>query len=149
LRARDDVRRRGAGDGHCAGACLMADLTRIQSYALGEWVSGSGAGTMLFDAVTGEEVGVASSGGLDFDAMLDFGRRNGGPALPRRTFHQGARMLKALAQYLTARKEEFYRVSSHTGATRGDSWIDIDGGIGTLFAYASRGRREFPDETFY
>ena len=124
-------------------------MTRIQSYALGEWVNGGGAGTTLYDAVTGEEVGVASSEGLDFGAMLDFGRTVGGPALRRLTFHQRARMLKALAQYLTARKEEFYRVSSFTGATRGDSWIDIDGGIGTLFAYASRGRREFPDETFY
>jgi oxepin-CoA hydrolase/3-oxo-5,6-dehydrosuberyl-CoA semialdehyde dehydrogenase len=127
----------------------MANETRIQSYALGEWVSGRGTGTALHDAVTGEEIGVASSEGLDFAAMLDFGRTVGGPALRRLTFHQRARMLKALAQYLTARKEDFYRVSAFTGATRGDSWIDIDGGIGTLFAYASRGRREFPDETFY
>ena len=127
----------------------MAELTRIQSYALGEWVDSRGTGTTLYDAVTGEEIGVASSEGLDFAAMLDFGRTVGGPALRRLTFHQRARMLKALAQYLTARKEEFYRVSALTGATRGDSWIDIDGGIGTLFAYASRGRREFPDETFY
>jgi oxepin-CoA hydrolase/3-oxo-5,6-dehydrosuberyl-CoA semialdehyde dehydrogenase len=124
-------------------------VTRIQSFALGEWVDGGGVGTPLHDAVTGEEIGVASSEGLDFAAMLDFGRTVGGPALRRLTFHQRARMLKALAQYLTARKEEFYRVSALTGATRGDSWIDIDGGIGTLFAYASRGRREFPDETFY
>jgi len=124
-------------------------VTRIQSYVLGEWVSGGGAGTPLYDAVTGDEVGIASSEGLDFAAMLEYGRGVGGPALRRLTFHQRARMLKALAQYLTARKEEFYRVSSFTGATRGDSWIDIDGGIGTLFAYASRGRREFPDETFY
>src|SRR5258705_7442232 len=123
--------------------------TRIQSYALGEWVSGGGTGTPLYDAVTGEEVGVASSEGLDFGAMLHFGRSVGGPALRRLTFHERARMLKALAQYLTVRKEEFYRVSAFTGATRGDSWIDIDGGIGTLFAYASRRRREFPDETFY
>src|SRR3982751_1974728 len=124
-------------------------MTRIQSYAVGEWVDGAGTGTTLYDAVTGEEIGVASSEGLDFGAMLDFGRRTGGPALRRLTFHQRARMLKALAQYLTARKEEFYRVSALTGATRGDSWIDIDGGIGTLFAYASRGRREFPDETYF
>ena len=124
-------------------------MTRIQSFALGEWVDGTGTGTSLYDAVTGEEIGVASSEGLDFGGMLDFGRTVGGPAVRALTFHQRARMLKALAQYLTARKEEFYRVSALTGATRGDSWIDIDGGIGTLFAYASRGRREFPDETFY
>src|SRR5690242_14542105 len=127
----------------------MAKQTRIQSYALGEWVDGRGSGTTLHDAVTGEEIGVASSEGLDFAAMLDFGRGTGGPALRRLTFHERARTLKALAQYLTARKEEFYRVSSLTGATRGDSWIDIEGGIGTFFAYASRGRRDFPDETFY
>src|SRR5688572_3197895 len=81
--------------------------------------------------------------------MLEYGRATGGVALRRLTFHQRARMLKALAIHLTERKEEFYRVSRFTGATRGDSWIDIDGGIGTLFAYASRGRREFPDETYY
>ena len=124
-------------------------MIRLRSYALGEWVEGSGGGTTLLSAVTGEPVAVASSEGLDFAAMLDHGRTVGGPALRALTFHQRARILKALAQYLTARKEAFYRVSSWTGATRGDSWIDVDGGIGTLFAYASRGRRELPDETFY
>ena len=122
---------------------------RLQNYALGEWVSGTGAGTQLYNAVTGAEIGVASSDGLDFKAMLDYGRTVGGPTLRAMTFHQRARILKALAQYLTARKDEFYLVSGWTGATRGDSWIDVDGGFGTLFAYASRGRREFPDETFY
>jgi len=124
-------------------------VTRLQNYALGEWVDGGGKGTTLHNAVTGAEVGVASSEGLDFKAMLDYGRTVGGPPLRALTFHQRARVLKALAQYLTARKEEFYRVSGWTGATRGDSWIDIDGGFGTLFAYASRGRRDFPDETYY
>jgi oxepin-CoA hydrolase/3-oxo-5,6-dehydrosuberyl-CoA semialdehyde dehydrogenase len=124
-------------------------VTRLQNYALGEWIDGTGAGTTLYNAVTGAEVAIASSEGLDFKAMLDYGRTIGGPALRVMTFHQRARILKALAQYLTTRKEAFYRVSSMTGATRGDSWIDIDGGIGTLFAYASRGRREFPDETYY
>ena len=124
-------------------------MTRLQNYALGEWVSGTGAGTVLRHAVTGADVAVASSEGLDFAAMLEHGRAVGGPTLRAMTFHQRARVLKALAQYLTARKEELYSVSGWTGATRGDSWIDIDGGIGTLFAYASRGRREFPDETFY
>jgi oxepin-CoA hydrolase/3-oxo-5,6-dehydrosuberyl-CoA semialdehyde dehydrogenase len=121
----------------------------VQSYALGHWLDGTGTGVPLYHAVTGAEVAVASSEGLDFKAMLAYGRTVGGPALRAMTFHQRARILKALAQHLTARKEEFYRVSSWTGATRGDSWIDIDGGIGTLFAYSSRGRREFPDETYY
>ena len=122
---------------------------RLRSYALDEWVEGTGKGAVLYNAVTGEEIGVASSDGLDFRAMLEHGRTVGGPTLRALTFHQRARILKALAQYLTTRKEELYRVSGWSGATRGDSWIDIDGGIGTLFAYASRGRREFPDETFY
>src|SRR6476646_5894460 len=124
-------------------------VIRLQSYANGEWVTGAGSGSVLRNAVTGEEIGVASSEGLDFEAMLDYGRTVGGPTLRALTFHQRARILKALAQYLTARKDEFYRVSAWTGATKGDSWIDIDGGFGTLFAYASRGRREFPDETYY
>lgn len=124
-------------------------MIRLQNYALGQWIDGTGKGTTLHHAVTGADLGVASSEGLDFKAMLDYGRTVGGPTLRALTFHQRARILKALAQYLTARKEEFYLVSSWTGATRGDSWIDIDGGFGTLFAYASRGRREFPDETYY
>ncbi len=124
-------------------------MKQLQNYALGEWVTGTGSGTMLHHAVTGEEVAVASSDGLDFAAMRDFARTTGGPTLRAMTFHQRARVLKALALHLTARKEEFYAISTWTGATRGDSWIDIDGGIGTLFAYASRGRRELPDERFF
>ncbi len=124
-------------------------MMRLRNYAMDEWVVGTGAGTTLHHAVTGEAIGIASSEGLNFKAMLAHGRTVGGPVLRALTFHQRARILKALAQYLTARKEEFYRVSSWTGATRGDSWIDVDGGFGTLFAYASRGRREFPDETYF
>jgi len=121
----------------------------LQNYALGGWAAGTGNFTTLVNAVTGEPVAEASSQGLDFRAMAEYARAVGGPALRRMTFHERARMLKALAVALTARKEEFYRVSSWTGATKTDHWIDIDGGIGTLFAYASRGRREFPDEPFY
>ncbi len=124
-------------------------MMRLENYALGQWVAGTGTGTPLHHAVTGAEVAVASSEGLDFKAMRDYARSVGGPALRAMTFHQRARILKALAQHLTARKDDFYRVSAWTGATRGDSWIDVDGGFGTLFAYASRGRREFPDETYY
>jgi len=106
-------------------------VRRLQNYALGEWIDGTGTGTTLHHAVTGAGIAVASSDGLDFRQMLEFGRATGGPTLRRLTFHQRARILKALAQYLTVRKEEFYIVSGWTGATRGDSWIDIDGGIGT------------------
>jgi oxepin-CoA hydrolase / 3-oxo-5,6-dehydrosuberyl-CoA semialdehyde dehydrogenase len=122
---------------------------RLQNYALGQWVEGTGKFTELFHAVTGEQVAEASSQGLDFAAMAEFARSEGGPRLRKMTFHERARMLKALAVYLTERKEQFYRVSEATGATKGDHWIDIDGGIGTLFAYASRGRRDLPDEPFY
>jgi oxepin-CoA hydrolase/3-oxo-5,6-dehydrosuberyl-CoA semialdehyde dehydrogenase len=121
----------------------------LASYAEGAWVEGKGTPTPLFHAVTGEPVAQATSEGLDFRAMLEYGRRSGGPALRRMTFHQRARMLKALATRLMERKDRFYEISAATGATKNDSWVDIEGGIGTLFAYASRGRREFPDETFY
>jgi oxepin-CoA hydrolase/3-oxo-5,6-dehydrosuberyl-CoA semialdehyde dehydrogenase len=123
--------------------------TRLQNYAQGQWVEGTGNFTTLVHAVTGEPVAEASSQGLDFRGMAEYARRVGGPALRRLTFHERARLLKALALALTARKEEFYRISSWTGATKTDHWVDVDGGIGTLFAYASRGRRDFPDETFY
>ena len=122
---------------------------RLKNYVQGEWVEGSGKFTDLHDAVSGEKIAEAGTGGIDFRGMVEHARGVGGPNLRRMTFHARARMLKALAIHLTARKEEFYAISTATGATKGDSWIDIDGGIGTLFAYASRGRREFPDETFY
>lgn len=122
---------------------------RLQSYAQGQWVTGTGQPTELFHAVTGENIGQANSDGVDFKGMLDHARQVGGPKLRAMTFHQRARMLKAMAQHLMARKEELYQVSAATGATRADSWIDIEGGIGTLFTYASQGRRAFPDQTFY
>ena len=119
------------------------------NYAAGEWVRGTGAGTPLHHAVTGAMIAEAGSGGLDFGAMVQHARTVGGPALRAMTFHQRARMLKALAQFLMARVEGYYAISAATGATRRDGWVDIEGGIGTLFAYASRGRREFPDEPFH
>ena len=128
---------------------MKHDNVRLQNYAAGEWVTGTGEGTTLVHAVSGEPVAVASSEGLDFAAMADYARRVGGPALRRMTFHQRALMLKEMAKYLTDRKDALYRLSAATGATKADSWIDIDGGIGTFFVYASKGRREFPNETFY
>jgi oxepin-CoA hydrolase/3-oxo-5,6-dehydrosuberyl-CoA semialdehyde dehydrogenase len=122
---------------------------RLQSYAQGEWVTGTGKPVELFHAVTGEKVGEATSEGIDFKGMLEYARRIGGPKLRAMTFHQRARMLKAMAQHLMAHKDELYQVSTATGATKADSWIDIEGGVGTFFGYASQGRREFPDETFY
>ena len=119
----------------------------MESYVAGRWFSGEGGDTIL-NAVTGEPVVTISSRGIDFNFMLEFGRAIGGPALRELTFHERAFRLKALAQYLLERKERYYEISKATGATRSDSWIDIDGGIGTLFAYSSKGRRELPNETF-
>ena len=128
---------------------MKHDNPRLQNYAADEWVTGTGTATTLVHAVTGEPIAEASSEGLDFAAMADYARRVGGPALRRMTFHQRALMLKEMAKYLTDRKDGLYRLSAATGATKADSWIDIDGGIGTFFVYASKGRREFPNETFY
>ncbi len=122
---------------------------RLENFVNGHWVAGTGAATDLFHAVTGEKIAEATTNGIDFGGMVEYARRVGGPALRRMTFHARALMLKAMAQRLMELKEDFYAVSAATGATRSDSWIDIEGGIGTLFAYASRGRREFPNETFY
>ena len=122
---------------------------KLQNYALGEWVTGTGRTTELVHAVTGERIGETSSGGLDFKAMAEYARRVGGPRLRAMTFHERARMLKAMAKHLMEHKDRFYELSAATGATKSDSWVDIEGGIGTFFAYGSRGRREFPDETFY
>ncbi len=124
-------------------------MLRLQNYAEGKWYEGKGKSTELFNAVTGEKIGETSSEGLVFKSMLEYARRVGGPKLRAMTFHQRALMLKALAKYLMERKDEFYQLSYATGATKNDSWIDIEGGIATFFTYASKGRREFPNESFY
>jgi oxepin-CoA hydrolase/3-oxo-5,6-dehydrosuberyl-CoA semialdehyde dehydrogenase len=127
---------------------VNAPLTKprvLESYVSGAWTRGSGAGTPLLDAATGEAVALIDSSGIDFVAALAFGRDKGGPALRAMTIHQRALMLKAVGQALMDAKEDFYALSTSTGATRTDSWIDIDGGIGTLLSYASRGRRELPN----
>ena len=120
---------------------------KLQNYSLGQWISGEGDGQNLFNAITGETIYTASSKGLDFAAMLNYARKIGGPKLRKFTFHERGRMLKALAFHLQSKKEEFYKISWATGATRSDSWVDIEGGIGNLFAYASL-RRQFPNEIF-
>ena len=122
---------------------------RLRSYSQGEWIEGRGNAVELTHAVTGETIGEASSEGLDFKGMLDYARTVGGPKMRAMTFHERARMLKEMAKYLMERKDEFYKLSEATGATKTDSWIDIEGGIGTFFAYSSKGRREFPNETFF
>lgn len=119
----------------------------LHNYACGEWVKGADKGQELFNAITGESLAHASSRGLDFSKMCNYARNTGGPNLRKLTFHERGRMLKALAMHLLSKKEDFYKVSWATGATRADSWVDIEGGIGNLFTYASL-RRQFPDETY-
>lgn len=119
-------------------------MMKLGNYILGGWHMGEGDGQQLSNAVTGEPVAMATTKGLPFDEMLRYARKKGNPALRKMSFHERGRMLRALAIYLTERKEEFYEISYKTGATRADSWIDIEGGFGNLFAYASL-RRKFPD----
>lgn len=120
-------------------------MIQLQHYLQGTWAKGSGSEVPLYDASTGEVVAQTASGGLDLKAALHYGRQVGGSALRSMTFHERARALKALALYLLERKESYYSLSLHTGATRIDSWIDIEGGIGNLFVYSSKGRRELPN----
>ena len=122
-------------------------MNTLQNYALGQWAAGSDKGQELFNAITGEVISTVSSKGLDFGAMCNYARTVGGPKLRALTFQQRGLMLKALALHLQSKKEDFYKVSWATGATRTDSWVDIEGGIGNLFTYASL-RRQFPNETF-
>lgn len=122
-------------------------MQRFQNYVLGQWIEGQGVETQLFHAITGQELGSVSSAGIDFAEVLAYGRTKG-QALRKMTFQERGRMLKALALYLLERKEKYYLVSAQTGATKIDSWIDIEGGIGNLFANASL-RRQFPDLPYY
>ena len=123
---------------------LDTQSRRLQSYLKGDWQTGKGDGKPLADAATGETVAYIGSDGLDFTGALDYGRDKGA-ALRAMTIHERAQMLKDLALYLTERKEALYLESYRTGATKMDSMVDIDGGIGTLFVYSSKARRELPN----
>ena len=122
-------------------------MNKLENYVSGKWITGEGDGQLLYNAVTGKSFAAASTKGIDFNAALEFGRTVGNPALRKMTFHERGRMLKALAFHLRNHLEKFYIISYQTGATKADSWIDIEGGIGNLFANASL-RRKFPDESF-
>ena len=120
---------------------------KLGNYITGSWVEGDGDGQQLFNAVNGKEIAVATTKGLDFASILNYGRTKGSFALRKMTFQERGRMLKALALHLLEKKEKFYNLSYKTGATRSDSWVDIEGGIGNLFSNASL-RRKLPDEMF-
>ena len=122
-------------------------MQRYQNYVLGQWVDGQGAETNLYNAINGNQIGTVSSAGIHFSDVLEYGRKHG-RALRKMTFQERGRMLKALALFLMERKAKYYEVSAWTGATKVDSWIDIEGGIGNLFANASL-RRQFPDLPYY
>jgi oxepin-CoA hydrolase/3-oxo-5,6-dehydrosuberyl-CoA semialdehyde dehydrogenase len=122
---------------------------QLQSYVYGAWRAGLGEGVALRDATTGDLVAEASSNGVDFGAVLKHARNVGGPALRALTFHERAAALKSLAKHLTEIKQEFYELSYRTGATKNDSWIDIDGGIGTLFVFSSKAARDLPNSCVY
>lgn len=123
-------------------------MKNYKNYALGSWFEGEGEGTALFNSISGNQIGTASSKGLDFAEMMNYARKNGGPALRKMTFQERGLMLKALALHLHSVKNKFYALSAETGATKTDSWIDIEGGIGNLFANASL-RKNFPDLPYH
>lgn len=121
---------------------------KLKNYVAGKWIEGTGDGKPLFNAITGDEIATATTEGISFEEMLNYGRTKGSPALRKMTFQERGRMLKALALHLIEIKDKYYKLSYATGATKMDSWVDIEGGIGNLFAYASL-RKQFPDQPYY
>ena len=126
----------------------MATIKNIPNYIMGEWVNHQGDGIAQYNTITGELISTVGSEGLDYAAMADYARKVGNKNLRKMTFHERGQMLKALAMFLYNQRKKYYPISTQSGATKTDSWIDIDGGIGTLFAYASL-RKKFPNQPFY
>ena len=122
-------------------------MYQVENYIQGSWIKGEGDGQLLFNAVTGEPIAKASTKGIDFAAALHFARTTGNIALRHMSFHERGLMLRALALHLREHLPKFYDISYQTGATKADSWVDIEGGIGNLFSYASL-RRKFPDTPY-
>jgi oxepin-CoA hydrolase / 3-oxo-5,6-dehydrosuberyl-CoA semialdehyde dehydrogenase len=121
---------------------------KIKSYVVGEWCSGDGRTDVLLNAINDEVIGEVNSLTSGFADILDYGRTKAGPALRKLTIHERAELIKQLAKYLLDRKDDFYRISFLTGATKADSWVDIEGGIGTMFSYTGIARRELNNDTF-
>lgn len=122
-------------------------MYQLENYVVGNWIKGEGEGQTLYNAVTGNRIGFATTKGINFKEVLHYARTKGNPALRKLSFHERGLMLKALALHLRNHLDKFYQLSYQTGATKADSWVDIEGGIGNLFSYASL-RRKFPDESF-
>ena len=122
-------------------------MYQLENYVYGNWIKGEDEGQILFNAVTGNSIASTSTKGIDFKNVLEYARRKGNPALRSMTFHERGLMLKALAFHLRNHLDTFYQISYQTGATKADSWVDIEGGIGNLFSYASL-RRQFQDDFF-
>jgi oxepin-CoA hydrolase / 3-oxo-5,6-dehydrosuberyl-CoA semialdehyde dehydrogenase len=120
-------------------------VTVVRSYVAGRWHAPD-SGSPVYDAATGDLVAEVSSRGVDFGAALSHGRSAGGPALREMTFHQRAELAKAVGQMLREHRQELYQLSYRTGATLADSRFDIDGGIGVLLSYASKAKRELPND---
>ena len=125
------------------------NLIDVKSFAAGSWIGPASSSRLIRNAVTGEVMARAGGAKLDYTGMLDYARLVGGPSLRSMTFHDRARMIKALALHLGQHKRKLYDISFATGATQSDHLIDIDGGIGTMFVFASKGRREMPDSRIY
>ena len=123
-------------------------MEKLSNYIGGQWIEGRGDETELLSACDGTVIALSDTGGLDWSEAFEYGRKKGS-ALRQMTFHERGRCLKALALRLLEKKEAFYEISYHTGATRKDSWIDIEGGIGNLFVMSSKGRREMPNTPWY
>ncbi len=119
----------------------------VENYILGKWMKGEGEGQLLYNAYTGEPIATATTKGIDYAQVVHYARNQGNPALRKMSFHERGLMLRALALHLREHLDKLYRVSYQTGATKADSWVDIEGGIGNLFAYASL-RRKFPDTSY-
>ncbi|WP_139173036.1 aldehyde dehydrogenase family protein, partial [Marinobacter sp. AC-23] len=118
-------------------------MSVLKSFIAGEWV-GEQQAKALPSAINGEIVAHTHADTLDFKKAVEYGRKTGGKTLLAMDFQERALALKAMATYLQEHKKELYALSMHTGSSKSDNGIDIDGGFGTLFSYASMGRRELP-----
>lgn len=123
-------------------------MKKLHNYVTGQWIQGKGEGVPMHDAITGEVIALSDTEGLDFGEILHYGRTKGGEVLRKMTFQERGNMLKSLALHLVKKKTDFYEISYRTGATKVDSWIDIEGGFGNLFANASL-RKLFPNQSYH